>query len=60
MPPIEQRQRLLLRISGQDNDPERRRRRGVSADRRKDLTITKSQDSRLLFIFPTLTLYMIP
>lgn len=39
MPPIEQRQRLLLRISGQDNDPKRRRRRGVSADRRKNLTM---------------------
>lgn len=40
MPPIEQRPRLLLRISRQDNDSERRRRRGVSADRRKDLTMT--------------------
>lgn len=40
VPPIKQHPRLLLRISGQDNDSERRRRRGVSADRRKDLTMT--------------------
>lgn len=54
VPPIEQRQRLLLRISGQDDDPERRRRRGVFVDRRKDLTMTKSQGSRLSFIFANL------
>jgi len=40
VPPLERRPRLLLRISGQDHDPKRRRRRGVSADRRKELTMT--------------------
>lgn len=60
MPAIKRHHRLLLRISRQDDDPECRRRRGVSADRRKDLTMTNVAGFSPLVYLLSFPLYMTP